>query len=108
MASQLVVVAVETGGRWSDEAHTFFWQLALARARDAPVKLRYCAALGWMRRWTTLLSVACGRAFADSLTRPCVDSVGVTPVDGAAPVLADLFGQLPREGVSAFGPPLRG
>ena len=36
-----------------------------------------------------------------------VVGVGVAPVDGSTPVLADLFGQLPREGSCAFCPPLR-
>ena len=30
---RLVVVAIETGGRWSDEAAELLWQLALAKAR---------------------------------------------------------------------------
>ena len=31
----LVVVAIETGGRWSEEAVQFIWQLAQAKAQDA-------------------------------------------------------------------------
>ena len=33
---RLVVVATEMGGRWSDEAADFLWQLALAKAREVP------------------------------------------------------------------------
>ena len=33
---RLVVVALETGGRWSNEAVDFIWQLAQARAREVP------------------------------------------------------------------------
>ena len=33
---RLVVVAIGTGGRWSDEAVNFIWQLATAKARESP------------------------------------------------------------------------
>ena len=32
---RLVVVALETGGRWSNEAVDFIWQLTQAKARSA-------------------------------------------------------------------------
>ena len=33
---RLVVMAIETGGRWNDEAPDFLWQMAQARAREVP------------------------------------------------------------------------
>ena len=33
---RLVVVAIETGGRWSEEAVDLLWQLSCAEARDVP------------------------------------------------------------------------
>ena len=33
---RLVVLALETGGRWSEEAVHLVWQLALAKAQDVP------------------------------------------------------------------------
>ena len=47
---RLVVVGVETGGRWSDEAVTFLDHLASARAREAPPILRGSAFFMWRRR----------------------------------------------------------
>ena len=37
---RLVVLALEVGGRWSQEAATFVWDLAAARSRSAPSALR--------------------------------------------------------------------
>ena len=44
---------------------------------------------GWLRRWTRMLSISCGRAFASSLVSP--HSEAVEGHDGLAPDLADLF-----------------
>ena len=77
---QLVVVGVETGGRWSPEAVTFVEGLAASRTREAPVALRFSSFLAWRR---------CCRAFCGSLTSTSEDPVRGT--DGAVPGLADLF-----------------
>ena len=66
---RLVVVAVETGGRWGEEAH-LVWQLALAKARDVPHFLTQQVALVWERRWTRKLSTVCAMSFATSLVEP--------------------------------------
>ena len=63
----LVVVGLETGGRWSDEALHFIETLASGRARDMVPVLRRPAFLGWRRRWIRMLSISCSRAFASSL-----------------------------------------
>ena len=49
---RLVVVAMETGGRWSPEAVEFVENLAAARARDATPTLQRFAFFGWRRRWS--------------------------------------------------------
>ena len=64
---RLVVVALETGGRWSEEALQFVESLAAARARDAPHAMFHSAAQAWRRRWSRVLSVSCARSFASSL-----------------------------------------
>ena len=87
---RLVVVALETGGRWSQEAVEFVNAIAGARARSAPPLLRGSAFFGWRRRWMRMLSVSCGRSFASSLVSTRVSSV--EGQDGLAPDLADLFG----------------
>ena len=86
---RLVVIGVETGGRWSDEVVTFLDHLASARAREAPPILRGSAFFMWRRRWSRMLAVACGRAFAQSLVSAAEGSCGV---EGPTPDLADLCG----------------
>ena len=88
---RLVVVALETGGRWSNEAVEFVDMLAGARAREALPVLRRSVHLAWRRRWTRMLAVSCARAFANSLVQPCLDVWSGT--DGPTPDLADLFGE---------------
>ena len=83
----LVVVALETGRRWSSEAHNFIESLAWARSR----RITCCRGQhSWpgRRRWTRMLSISCCRAFAGSPTSPCRDLSGV---DGVAPDLADIL-----------------
>ena len=86
---RLVVVALETGGRWSSEAIEFVSSLAGSRARDASPPLRGSAFHFWRRRGIRVLSVSCARAFATSL----VSSRAETPdgQDGFAPDLVELF-----------------
>ena len=93
---QLVVVAVETGGRWSHETVAFVRQLACARARDAPAYLRKSAELAWARRWTRMLANACASAFAASLLEPRRELASFAPAGGAAPSLAELLDGEPR------------
>ena len=85
----LVVVGIETGGRWSPEALHFVDTLAATRAREAPPTLRRSAYLAWVRRWPRMLAVSCGRSFAHSLISP--PAVDLQGTDGPLPDLADLF-----------------
>ena len=87
----LVVVALETGGRWSAEAADFVEDLAYARARAAPPALRSAAAAAWQRRWARLLATASANAFAHSLLAPAASRSTAAAVDGAAPCLSDLL-----------------
>ena len=63
-------MAIETGGRWSEEAVQFIWQLAQAKAQEAPRFLTQEVALAWERRWTRMLSTVCAASFAASLVEP--------------------------------------
>ena len=80
---RLVVVAVDTGGRWSDEAVQFFRMMA-------PAAFRKSATLARQRRWTCLLAVSCARAFAQSLVEPAGE-VRTSASDGDAPPLSELL-----------------
>ena len=86
----LVVVALETGGRWGEEACNFIEEFAFARAREAPPALRFATAIGWQRRWTRMLATSSSVAFAQSIMQaPGAESFAA--VDGTAPPLEDLL-----------------
>ena len=86
---RLVVLALETGGRWSQESIDFFFQLSQAKARSAPVAMRSTIAWGWFRRWTTLLACASQRAFALSLLE--LPAAQGHCLDGQPPFLGDML-----------------
>ncbi len=87
----LIVVALETGGRWGDEAVAFIDSLASARSRAAIPVLRGSAYWAWRKRWVRMLAISCARAFASSLISSPADMW--TGTDGPTPDMADLFGE---------------
>ena len=87
--SRLIVVGIETGGRWSSEAIDLVYQLAHNRARSEPSVLRNSAAFSWSRRWINILSCACQRAFAGSLLH--LPGSLAQNLDGPDPFLGDVL-----------------
>jgi len=86
---RLVVLALEVGGRWSEEALTFVRLLAKAKARTVPQLLRPAAQAAFFHRWTGMLAVAAQRALAATLLElPVDDAEGV---DGDQPELEDVL-----------------
>ena len=86
---ELVVFAMETGGRWSAEAVDFVHRLAAARADSVPVRLRFAAAQAFERRWARWLSTASAVAFVRLLVLPKA-AIGGAPF-APAPELHDLL-----------------
>ena len=84
--ARLVVLACETGGRWSEEAHDFLRHLAHARARSEPPEIRAVARRSWFRRWCTALSCCAAQAFAMSL----LERRGGLGADGEVPSTSDV------------------
>ena len=82
----LIVLACETGGRWSEEAHDFLRHLARARARSEPPEIRAVARRSWFRRWCTALSCCAAQAFALSL----LERRGCLGADGEVPSTSDV------------------
>ena len=64
---RLVVLAMETGGRFSEELANFIAQLAQAKAQAAPSYLRSSAARAFERRWCRMLAVSAVTAHVRSL-----------------------------------------
>ena len=82
-----LVVALETGGRWSVEAMEFVNMKAAARAREVLPILARSVHLAWRKRWTRMLAISCARLFANSLVSS-LDTWSGT--DGATLDVADL------------------
>ena len=86
---KLVVLGLEVGGRFSREAAAFLRQLAKARARESPARLRPAVQRASLHRWTGMLAVAAQRALAHSLLE--LPLAGADECDGAEPPLGDLL-----------------
>ena len=63
----MVVVGLETGGRFGGETVELLRQLAQARAQTAPRLLRSAAALSLFRRWSRIMACSVARATAAAL-----------------------------------------
>ena len=92
---RLVVLGIEVGGRWSEEAASFITSLARTKTRDTPAPLRHAAATSLISRWTAFLTHAAMTAFAASLLFE--DPTHHHNLDGEPPSLSDLLAQLPPD-----------
>ena len=92
---RLVVLGIEVGGRWSEEAAAFITNLARAKTRDTPAPLRHAATASLISRWTAFLTHAALSAFAASLLFE--DPAHHHNLDGEPPPLSDLLAQLPAD-----------
>ena len=88
------LLACETGGRWSEEAHDFLRQRARARARWEPPEIRQAARRAWFRRWCTALACCAAQTFA----LPLLERRGCCGVDGEVPSTCDVIWDDRREG----------
>jgi len=61
---KLVVLGLEVGGRWSQEATFFIELLAQHKARQAPPILQHSITIALIARWSALLTHAAQQAFA--------------------------------------------
>ena len=92
---RLVVLGVEAGGRWSEEAAGFIRQLAKARARQSPDPLRQAVTAALIARWSALLAHATFTALAASLL--CEDTSSHNNVNGFLPPGSEILAHMPRE-----------
>ena len=87
--ARLLVLACETGGRWSPETQCFLRQAAKAKTRHEPPPLRTSARLVWLLRWSTMLACNGARALALSL----MEVRTVVGHDGPTPSTAEVVGE---------------
>ena len=91
---RLVVLAIETGGRWSPEATTFLRLLAQTKARAVPNILRKAVEASLLSRWSAILTHAAQHAFAASLLD--LDCAGTSTIDGDTPSISQLLSEAPH------------
>ena len=85
----LLVAAVETGGRWNEEAYRFLVVLAKAKARASPAPLRRAVTSALLHRCTGMIAFAVHDAYAASLLEESPAETLAT--DGEEPPLASLL-----------------
>ena len=102
---RLVVLGIETGGRWSEEASMFVKLLAQAKARQAPPLLQTSLAAALISRWTASLSHAAMHAFAASLLAQ--DCSNHTNVEGNQPTLSQVLAEAPLHATAPSRLPAR-
>ena len=90
--ARLVVLAAETGGRWSAETAQFLRCLAKAKAETAPVLMQNRVKAAWLRRWSSILACSVARAFALSLLERRPQSTGVNIPSEQEVLRDDWFG----------------
>ena len=84
--AKLVVLAVEVGGRWSEETRTFLSLLARAKVRSENHLLRKPVQQAWRLRWGSLLSCTTACAVASSM----LELPWARGADGNTPALHDV------------------
>ena len=105
---RLVVVALETGGRFSKETVEFLRQLSEAKAQSVPWFLQHSSRAAFERRWGTMLAVSAAASFIGSLLRS-KDSVANSAAQvGHGPCLQDLLTESRFDTVDAVGAELVG
>ena len=85
-----VVVALETGGRWSSEAIQFVKSGQLSSTGGA-THTGEASLPAWRRRWARMISISCARAFATSLLVGPRALHAVAGADGETPDAVCLF-----------------
>ena len=86
---RLTTLAAEVGGRWSDDTVVVVDELAHARARWEPPRLRASATVGWRHRWWTMLSIAAQESLAATLVDDRVSLLDAN--DGVTPTVTSIL-----------------
>ena len=102
---RLVVLGIEIGGRWSNEASNFIRILANARARSSPPSLQAATRAALMSRWSALTDAA-ATSFAASLLFEDLSSHH--NLDGDLPALSHLLAYPCRASQSPASPVVEG
>ena len=90
-----VVLGLEVGGRWSQEAPSFIKLLAQHKARQAPPILQHSITTALIARWSALLTHAAQQAFAATLVETPQALASHTNTKGNEPIFSQLLAEAP-------------
>ena len=102
--SDLVVLGLEVGGRWSQEAASFITLLAQHEARQAPPILQHSITTALIARWSSLLTHAAQQTFAASLVETPQTPANHTNTEGNEPTFSQLLAEAPPKPLSQPAP----
>ena len=88
---ELVVLAIEAGGRFSTETQEFIRKLADSKARSCPSYLRGAASAAFQRRWSRMLAATVASSYIGSLLENKTAVLAEPAVDGSTPWLQQLL-----------------
>ena len=89
----LVVLAIEVGGRFSQETGEFLKHLAMARSQTTPKFLQASSVAAFERRWIRMLAVSAASAHAASVLLEKAELEADGPVVGRQPWLQNLIAE---------------
>ena len=90
---RLVVLAIETGGRFSQELGDFLRQMAQAKSSSVPWYLRSSTAAAYERRWTRMLAVCAATSHLQSVLLTKEELANLSAPMGREPWLQDLLAE---------------
>ena len=85
----MVVLACETGGRFSEACRDLMKELVASKVRESLEILCASLAAGWYSRWWAILSVASQDALAASLSEASLRLLDAA--DGLVPTIDDVL-----------------
>ena len=100
----LVVLGLEVGGKWSQEAASFITLLAQHEARQAPPILQHSITTALIARWSSLLTHAAQQTFAASLVDTPQTLANHTNTEGNEPTFSQLVAEAPPKSPSQPAP----
>ena len=101
---KLVVLGLDVGGRWSQEATSFIKLLAQHKARQAPPILQHSITTALIARWSALLTHAAQQAFAATLVETTQALANHTNTEGNEPTFSQLLAEAPPKPLSQPAP----
>ena len=103
-----LVLAIETGGRFSQALGDFLRQMAQAKSSSVPWYLRSSTAAAYERRWTRMLAVCAATSHLQSVLLTKEELANLSAPMGREPWLQDLLAESRHDAGHSGHPPACG